>query len=339
MDFDLEAMMRKIAALLAKADSTQAQYPDEAAAFRTKAEELLAKYRIEENDLITEGGAEIRPVFREILVTRSGSEFMNEHFWLWLAVAKHCGVKHSTDWKRSGETYGYTAGVVGYDVDIRLAELIFSSALLVFGQCLEPDVSPNETDAENVYRLRSAGIPRNRIACLLWGASMGSDGAPAHGKVGKLYKEECERRGEDAAVSGRAINAKTYRAAYARQFVSAFERRLRVARDAADSATGSLVLVGRNERLEEAFYARYPHLRPKTEAEADAAPSGTQKARKTKELTKAQIDRINRTYYGPAARAAGAAAVTAADKVRLDRAAPTSRLDESAPATNKEISR
>ncbi len=330
MTIDLNSIMRKIAALLANADN-EATTPEAAKTYRAKAEELLAKYRLEEEELIAETG-EILPIFREIVVTRSGAEFMNQHFWLFQYVAKHCGVRHSTDWKRVDGKYGYVAGVVGYDVDVRLCELIFSSAILVFGQCLEPEIDPKQTDAENVYRLRSAGIPRNRIANLLWGASMGSDGAPAHGKAGKLYKEECERRGENAAVSGRAINAKTYRAAYADHFTYAFNRRLREARDAADAVVGSIVPVGRAERVEEAFYARFPNLRPATTTEVEeTAPGG--KPAKTKAISKAEMERLDRKYYGAAARAASGAAKEAASKVRLDRAGQADRLDE-APASD-----
>jgi hypothetical protein len=332
MTIDLNAIMRRITGLLAKAESSE--FPEEAKSLRAKAEELLAKYRLEEEELIAESG-EILPIFREIPVTRTGAEFQNQHYWLFQFIAKHCGVRFNADWKSLDGKYGYVAGCVGYDVDIRLLELIFSSALLVFAQCLEPEIDPRQSDAENVYRLRSAGIPRNRIANLLWGASMGSDGAPAHGKVGRLYKEECERRGVNAAVSGRAVNAKTYRAAYADHFTYAFDRRLTEARDAANAAVGALVPVGRAERVEEAFYTRYPNLRPKpatAQAEASTATSA-----KSKELTKAELARLKRRYYGPAAQAASGAAKAAAAKVRLDRAGHANRLDESAPSAARPL--
>jgi len=336
MTIDLNGIMRKITALLANADN-EATTPEAAKIYRAKAEELLAKYRLEEEELIAESG-EILPIFREIPVTRTGAEFKNQHYWLFQFIAKHCGVRFNADWKSLDGQYGYVAGCVGYDVDIRLLELIFSSALLVFGQCLEPEIDPRQSDAENVYRLRSAGIPRNRIANLLWGASMGSDGAPAHGKAGRLYKEECERRGVNAAVSGRAVNAKTYRAAYADHFTYAFNRRLAEARDAANAAVGALVPVGRAERVEEAFYARYPNLRPKpATAQAEASNAAPAKQENSKELTKAELARLKRRYYGPAARAASGAAKAAAAKVRLDRAGHADRLDESAPSAARPL--
>jgi hypothetical protein len=316
MSTNLEGLMNRISALIAKADSTP--FPEEAKTYRAKAEELLRKYRIEESELISTGGTEITPVVRRIDVSRSGAEFLNAHFWIWNAVARHCGIRSHEDWVRTGSKYGYVATAVGYDVDLRWAEMLFASALLVFGQHLEPEVDPNETDAENVYRLRSAGIPRNKIANMLWGASLGSQGAPAHGKAGRLYKEECERRGEQPIVSGRTVNAKTYREAYAQKFVTAFERRLREARDAANSSAGALVLVGRSEKVDEAFYKLFPHLRPKTAPETtEVTVSGG--SGKTKALSKTEQARIHRLYYGPAAQAAGSAARVAAAKVRLDR--------------------
>jgi hypothetical protein len=335
MSTNLEGLMNRISALIAKADSTS--FPEEAKTYRAKAEELLRKYRIEESELITTGATEITPVARKIDVSRSGAEFLNAHFWIWNAVAKHCGVRSHADWQRSGGVYGYVATAVGYDVDLRWAEMLFASALLVFGQHLEPEVDPNETDAENVYRLRSAGIPRNRIANLLWGASMGSDGAPAHGKAGKLYKEECERRGEGALVSGRQVNAKTYREAYAQKFVIAFERRLRESRDAANSDDGALVLLGRADKVDEAFYTLFPDLRPKPATEETVTVSAGRKG-KERGISKAERARIDRLYHGPAARAAGTAAKDAAAKVRLDRSTTAAdRLAEHPSSTAPEL--
>lgn len=335
---NVEAMMRRIAALIAKADSTE--FPEEAKSLRAKAEELLTRYRIEESDLISSGELATTPVSRKIDVTSMSTEFRNDHYWMWQSVARHCGLRSHEDWgTNSAGIRGYVATAVGYDVDIRLAEMIFQSALLVFGQHLEPEVDPKDSDAVNVYRLRSAGIPRNQIARLMWCASLGSDGAAAHAKAGRLYKEECERRGEDATVSGRAINATTYRKAYAKRFSMEFSRRLREARDAADSVGGGLVLVGRAAKVDEAFYTLFPAYRPTPEPEGAEEVVSPHSEAKSKGLTKAQLLKIEREYYGPAAKAASAAAVNAVAQVRLDRTNRADRLEERTGYGTKEISR
>jgi hypothetical protein len=82
------------------------------------------------------------------------------------------------------------------------------------------------------------------------------------GRVGRLYKAECEARGEQAMLSGRGVTGKAYRDQYAEQFVKTLHNRLWQARQAAGSG-GGLVLHGRAERIEEAFYTFYPNQRPK----------------------------------------------------------------------------
>lgn len=309
---DLAGTMRRISGLLAKADSTE--FPEEAAALRAKAEELMARYRIEEEQLISETG-EILPVFRDVLITEDGSEFKNEHSWLWAAISRHCGIRYLCTWKRVDGRFWWVAETVGYDVDVRLAEMLFNSARLVFGANLEPEYDPSESDAANIYRLRSAGIDRQSIAEKVFGRKGHQEGL----KVGRMYKEECARRGEEPTVSGRNVNAKTYRELFAHNFVTAFSRRLRVARDAADAAVGALVSVGRAERVEEAFYVRFPHMRPQPEAETVETTTTTRKPRKAREITKADRARMDRNYYSPAARAASGAATRAAEQVELQR--------------------
>lgn len=319
---DLAGTMRRISALLAKAESTE--FPEEAASLRAKAEELMARYRIEEEELIASSTATtVMPIMREVPLTTYASEFRNEHSWLWSAIARHCGVRYCTSYVVGEDgAYVWTAKVIGYDIDIRLAEMLYSSARLVFGANLEPEVNPSESDAENIYRLRSAGIDRQTIAERVFGRKGHVEGL----KVGQVYRDECARRGEEPKVSGRNINAKTYREAYAQEFVTAFSSRLRTARDAADAAVGALVSVGRAERVQEAFYTAFPEYRPQPKPEtAEATTTKPGKPRKERGLTKAELARMDRMYHGPAARAARASARDAADQVELQRPTPAKR--------------
>ena len=326
---NLDKIMRIAAGLIAKSDSSRALgFDAEAETYAAKAQELIIRYRIEEEQLIMEDGT-ILPVRRMIPYTTYNSEFRHEHGWLWAAIARHCGVRYVTQWNR--DTREWEADTVGYDVDIRLAELLYNSARLVFGAHLEPEVDPKLSDRDNVYRLRSAGIERNKIAQKMWGADLGKSGHSAHAKVGRLYAEACAERGEDATVSGRRVSAKTYREVYAREFVTAVERRLRLARDAADAAVGALVSVDRAARVEEAFYTAYPSYRPQTQEEDPAESKAVKvtKARKPRAISKATEARWDRLYYGPTATAARRAAKRAAEDVELQR--PTSANRAEAP--------
>jgi hypothetical protein len=98
-------------------------------------------------------------------------------------------------------------------------------------------------------------------------------------RVGRLYKAECEERGEQPLLSGRGVTGKAYREQYADQFITTLHGRLWQARQAAGVSGGGLELHGRKERIKEAFYAAYPDQRPKPPA---AAIGGAQECEKCK---------------------------------------------------------
>lgn len=327
---NLEGMMRKISALIAKADNPAAT-PAEAAAYRAKAEELMLKYRIEEEGLIAATPGSIEPVFRQIEVYNISSPFRGYHAYLWRCVARHCGIRYTLRY----DNMRYFAQVVGYDSDLRYAEFLFNAAKLIMIAKLEPEVNPQESDKDNIYRLRSAGIDRQRIAEMVWGKRGHQEGL----KVGRLYKEACADRGEDAAVSGRSVNAKTYREVYAQEFSRQFSYRLNAARNAADSLGGALDLHGRAERVDEAFYTRFPNLRPKQEDfdRVDAAAKAPRKGRTLKVWTKADEVRWQRENNSPAAVRAKAAGTEAAAMVQIDRVARAKRVESTPEVNGREI--
>lgn len=314
---ELRGILRMIRKLLDKAEGTD--NPHEAESFRAHAEKLMRKYRIDQEQLLAADASAAEPIRIEIDLCGIRSKFFQQYANMMYAIAYHTGVRVRTAWvaPEAGASYVLRASVVGYEGDARYAEMLFTSAQLVFAERLEPAVRPELSDAENVYRLRSAGIERNRIANLLWGTSTGSDGAWAHRKVGNLYKEACAARGEDAAVSGRTVNASTYREVFAHQFTERLYDRLRAARNAADSAGGgALVLHGRKERVDEAFYKHFPELRPASEP----LPTNGQpkpKSRKRKGWTEADQARYNRMNFSPSALAGTSAGRSAADEVEI----------------------
>lgn len=132
-------------------------------------------------------------------------------------------------------------------------------------------------------------------------------------------------------MAGRRVNAKAYREAYAMKFAEEFSWRLRQARDAADSAVGSLVSVERPKRVQEAFYTAFPHMRPQPPSEEEKADmtASVSKPRKERRPTKADEMRSYRAFYSPTARAAQAAAETAASKVQLTRPQRATRVERS----------
>lgn len=340
---EIAKMMGRISALLAKAESTN--FPEEAATYRAKAEELMRTYRIEEEKLIAEQITSGEPIWRDVPLAGYQSPWetiISSMFW---NIAEFCGVQGITEYVK-GETGGWSfvGRVVGYDMDIRLLEMIFSAAKLAFLARMEPEFDPALSTEENIYRLRGAGIDRQRIAKMVFGQEGHSQGI----RVGKIFKAEVERRGEVDAISGRGFNADAYRTAYADQFRTTIRRRLREAKDAADSTGGSLVLPQRAERIREALWTRYPSMRPETpeqraerqarQAAAAAAETPEDKAEREKRerrlarrsgWTKADEARWQRTN-GPAADRARAAGEQAARSVDFNRAAPKAQRAERA---------
>lgn len=344
-DAQLAAMMAKIAALIATAESYDKDDKAEAAAnYRAKAEELMAKYRIAEESLISEGGSGIVPAKIDIVLLESESEFDAYYNGIWYAIADHCGLKTFTrySWIGGGthpvghpfgenDTYqtsarmGLKAAAVGYAADLRYAEFLWNATRLVFGGKLEPSVDRSLSDADNVYRLRSAGIERNRIATMIWGAPTHSNNA----KVTRLYAAACKERGEDAVVAGRDLKAADYRTSYARGFTTKLSRRLQTAKDAVGELNGGLVLHGRKERVTEAFYEAYPSHRPApaTEVHApaetgpcprcEAAKTGECREHRTRKPTQADLRRWDRQSHGAAAVAGRTAGRRAAEDVKI----------------------
>jgi hypothetical protein len=254
-------MLGKVRALLDLAEhpGTPAAEADLA---RQRADAIMAKYRIDINDLLgqkvlAEGVLAPKPVPFDIKIARNGP-FVKYYAYLWGSVVTHVGVRSKGSWSY-GEEPTWMGRGVGFDADVQYAEMLYTAARMAFSERLEPKVNPELSDQENIYRLRSAGIERVRIADIMWG----NTDKVFLGRVGRMYKAECANRGEEPALSGRGVTGAAYREAYAENFVYEFERRLRAAR----SGGNGVALGNREDVLDEAFYDRFPNMRPKAAVE------------------------------------------------------------------------
>jgi hypothetical protein len=327
----------QIAALLANAeDDSQSAAAREA--YRNKAEELMRKYRIEEEEALATEGSGVVPIMDslDIMERNAWGNPLRVYYWqMWSVITLHCGVRTSGkyDYAEDGGAK-LTAVSVGYEGDVRYAELLWTAARLVFMTRIDAKVDVNLSDAENCYYMRNSGMKRNEIAKKLWGSA--SDDGAAHGKVQRLYLAECVRRDETPRVSGRGIQVDVYREAYARSFVSELSWRLQAASDAVDSTTGGLVLHGRKERVDEAFYKEFPNHRPMSAEEAaklreeqEAEEAACERCKRAKsgkcsthrpyEVTAAERRRFERKYASPEAYAGERSGRSAAKQVHIGR--------------------
>jgi hypothetical protein len=348
----------KIGSLIAMSEdeslSTEAR-----AAYRLKAEQLMRAYRIAEEEAIAKDET-VAGVGRFEIVLLHGDAFRSDlkhhYFEIWNEIARHAGIMTKLEYRYpsrdSVDSNQVVAIVYGYALDVRLAEFLWTAAHLVFVARIDAKPNPDLTDQENCYYLRNSGMPRNGIARALWGSDA-KDGA-AHGKVQRLYLAECAKRDEKPRVAGRGIQVGLYREAYADSFCDSFGWRLREARDAADSAGGGLVLHGRTERVQEAFWTAFPEYRPMTAEESAAererlrlmreedancsdcstskSKSGMCRRHRPTEVTASDRQRWERRQYGPeavAGRVNGDAAARSIDFARS--AGPRTQRTESAP--------
>lgn len=341
---DLEKILRRVRALIDRADHPNTPEA-EAASSREIAERLMRKYRIDEEAIIAESPDSIVPQridfdLAKIRYDEDTIGTLRNSLWnlVWYS-ADHCGVKalcrYDYQHAEEGTTLTLKITAIGYESDLRYFEYLSTSARMVWSERINPQPKPELSDAENCYRLRSAGVERWKVARMLWGSDR-HDG-PAHGKVAKLYKAECERRGERANLSGRQVSAKTFRQAFAASFVSRYADLLRRARDGADSVGGVMVLHGRSERVLEAWYTAFPEYRPSTDL-AERVPCPKCAARKdgtkcrdhrARAWTKADEARWQRFNESPAARRGQAAGREAAEAVQINRTERARRLPES----------
>jgi hypothetical protein len=250
----LKKIMAQVNNMLAKADDPSCT-PAEAEQNRTRAEVLMARYRLDEASLSATDRAMlgIKVMRATWKVCPIDSEFQLAYRYLAAAVIQH--VEAEVVMKYDWNTGWVVADVFAYESDLMYGDRLWAGIRLAFGQRLEPQVDHSLTDAENVYNMRNAGMERGRI-----GEAMGW-GAKAAQKVTKVFKDECARRGESGSVVlGKGNNVKAFRTSYAEGFRDELVMRLWRMRQAASSQ--DVVLKDRHERVVEAKYEAYPNLRP-----------------------------------------------------------------------------
>lgn len=270
-----ERTMALIANLIARANHKNTP-PAEAELCRMQAEKLMQKHRIDESMLTTEEraqrGVKVASLYWQVynMDLYQDADLINYYYRIASFVADHVGARYLLTTKRNdeGETW-VVAHVFGFESDLAFGNLLLQAATIAYGEHMFPKVDREASDAVNIYRMRSAGMERNRIAAALWGSDM-KDGK-AHGKVAAIYKRTAAALGEDpTALMGKGNSMKVYRFNYAHAFCTTLESRLRIAKSAVEP--GEMVLASRADEVLEAFYTAYPRMRPSTSADVEHLP-------------------------------------------------------------------
>lgn len=325
--FDLDKILDKVAKLLAKAERTDNEA--EAEAFRAGAEKLMNKYRLtEEEAYAANPEMKFAPARRMVRVCNYMSEHRDRYLNIFSNIASHTGIRMRYQYSNGG----YVADCFGYEADLRYAEMLYSAAFLTFQSHVEPTWDDNLPEEENFFMLRASGMTRANIVKLAKKDRTAKDVAMEK-RIQKAYERIAAERGVPV-IAGRGVSRANYAEAYADGFKLQFARRLWAARDASDvSKAGALVLAGRAERVEEAFYTAHPGMRPQpkstdvsTEVVWEDTRTEAQKLRDEKRWQREAEKRWQRAH-SPEARAGQQMGKAAADSVPLQGIRSTGRIE------------
>lgn len=285
---DLDGILHKVQSLLARADSTT--FPAEAEQCRTKAELLMHKYRIDAA-MFRETHAALEPVWSQWLLCSRTSEYASTYWMVASAVLDHCGCEGVR--RSSGEDpANYYVEAVGWEGDLRMAEMLTTSFLLAFGQRLEPKVDSSLPDQVNAYNLRCAGLEGRRIAEMLYGPGANTKGNRS--KVRGMFVKEAAARGEDPKKLIGEGSVKYFRSDFASGFEQQAWGRLATMRRARGDSSGELVLASGRERVKEAFWTKFPQYRPMS---AERGIPSASIAKPCEKCARAKSGGCNEHYY------------------------------------------
>jgi hypothetical protein len=278
-------ILEKIKALLAKADSTT--FPEEADAFRAKADELMTAYTIEAWQLDTGQETEARkPEVREMDFAWWRDSNRSDELWsLFLRVAGHTRVVVAL--RGYGHSGSYrTMPIIGLSSDLDYFDLLFTHLMLQMGKQLEPKPVESLSLEENAYNLRAAGMDRFRACKLLWEGGyvvLGDEAmdrhdittfdawealpAAAQKAVRAKVRTAAERWAKKNGLTGTTrTHPATYQRSFAMGFVDEVGKRFREmrAQQEAHDQTGSMALVVRD--IYEVSKSLYDEMWPQPES-------------------------------------------------------------------------
>jgi hypothetical protein len=236
-----EDLLRKVRALLMKAND-RAVTPEEADAFRNKADELMAEYAIEEFEL-HHADADVKPLlgfvdFAWFWDYEQEPAVRSSMYNLMHYVYQHCRVAIVPD--KYTEFANKGMPIVGFPADADYADLLFTSLLLQLARATNPKPTSELNYYENLEAMHQAGITWPEIARRMIDANIFWPGY-AGGKNSKQIEHKMTRdyRGW-AAENGRTRpypNWQKHRRSFAAGFVSTVAARLREMDDRNESKT------------------------------------------------------------------------------------------------------
>lgn len=167
-DSKRESVLRKVQALLDKAASTT--FDAERDALIAKADEMMAKFAIEEFELATQGHARkhgaTKPELRDIVVPRTGGDWRVsgslESMFRDLSGLVGVRIGAMVNDRLDGE-YRKVARCVGYPADLDYFQMLFVNLQLHFLSKMEPKPDASLSDLDNFIALWESGRDYRQI--------------------------------------------------------------------------------------------------------------------------------------------------------------------------------
>lgn len=251
--------IRTIQNLIAKAEATENE--SEKQAFYAKAEDLMAKYAIEEAelDLAREAAQRSKPETTQISVIRAKSPVADQMSNLAQALANQFRCKivfyglNQPKW-----TGNISATVVGFPSDLRFFEMMWTSLQLHLLSGLESKPDASASVGENVAKLHESGVTWRRVVEILSPETDVTD-EPAMKRAASrfkgAYRTYCQKENRPQVGMVSPIT-------WQRNFAAAYVYRIRVRFwDLEKDRPASSALALRTEEVEDKFNEMFGDLK------------------------------------------------------------------------------
>lgn len=209
-------LLKKVQALLAKADSTE--FGPERDAFREKADNLMLEYAIDQAELAevkTGRSLKDQVIRRRIQIVGGGSPYREALADLLSTIVRHARCELVYHGYGSPVKYPLYGSIIGMEADVDYVEMLFTSLKLQLANELEPSYDDNLSLEDNVYAMRNAGLKWNRIEHKC--------GIGPWGPAQRAYERACEERGEEPRKN---VNPRTVKRSFVEGFASKIANRL-----------------------------------------------------------------------------------------------------------------
>jgi hypothetical protein len=262
-----EGTMRRIQGLLRQAEDASIT-DEERQAFMEKADQLMAKHRLDRAILFASMTKTQKVQGREVVVDTikavEFTEFQGSLMRIRNAVYKHSGCALEGSW------YG-DVKVVGYQEDIDYANMMFTSVHMEFIRRIFPAWNSALGFDENVYNLKSAGYSWSQVREFGLAKNARDRSGPltaanAGSKLRVAFKRHADKIGE-VVLPGKQqpMNPQRWRRNFADSFASTIASRLYVmdrSNKEVAGKEGEIALRSDHDNVMERFWEEFPDKHP-----------------------------------------------------------------------------